>query len=668
MSLLNPEDVATPARRLPSIRFLFVLIVLLPVVIASAALFVIAGWTGSSVANQQAVDTIAMATDRTSDEVRDFLAQAVRLSNLYARRLADHRLPAENFGHAWLAVMSDHLATDDVASICFGNPSGEATWLSRVHSRLEFGLATRSAGNNATEFTTSPNGAIASTQPLRVYRYDPRERPWYKTALGSDHPLWTPIYFWFPDPTIEPETGTGYTRAIWSPDGKLQGVLVIDVTLGGLSKFLQQLPLCRDGFAFIIDDEGLIVAASEGHTVSLDGKRLPLERSDSAAARAGADLIKQSTGPSSARIYLNNEVARAQVMDMAPFPGIRWKLVTILPEKVFLGQADALRKRAAIIGSVVILGALLLGIVLSRKASAPILELTRHVARVGSGDFDTRLRLTLAKELQVLSNEINQMSAGLQHRLELQQSLAVATHVQQSLLPQNAPTLSGLDVAAHSQYCDETGGDYYDFIDIAELPNRQTLVAVGDVTGHGIGAALLMATARGSVRASAVSGVSLGQIMSRVNHVLAGDARHGLFMTLALLILDPAARTIRYASAGHDAPILYDPARDVFEELQGADIPLGIETDVTYQQYLRSDVHDEAILLVGTDGIWEARNTTGEMFGKARLRELVRAHAKGPAAEIAAALDQALAAFTHPHPLHDDVTFVILKILPQETT
>ncbi|HEX8522506.1 MAG TPA: SpoIIE family protein phosphatase [Tepidisphaeraceae bacterium] len=658
------EPVVSPAKRLPSIRLLFILIVLLPVVIASAALFTLAQWTGHSVSNQQALEAITTATNQTSEEVTDFLTHAVRLSELYSRRIGDAELPTTNFQQAWLRSMANDLATTpEIASICFGNPAGEATWLSRVHNRMEFGLAHAGAGDNATELLASTSGAIASTQPLRVYHYDPRTRPWYETALRSHQGLWTPIYFWFPDPTIEPETGTGFTRAIRSPDGKLLGVLVIDVTLGGFSEFLQHLPLTRTGYAFIVDDQDMIVAASHGSAISQDGKRISLEQSTHPAARVGAQLLAANSRKTQ-RVFLGDDPAQAQVASISPYPGINWRLIAVLPESSFLAEAHALRRRALIIGIIIAAGALLLGFFLSRRAAQPILELTRHVAQVGSGDFETRLSLSIARELHDLSEAINRMSAGLRHRLELQQSLAVATHVQQSLLPQNLPCPAGLDVAAHSKYCDETGGDYYDFIDIAELPNRQTLVAVGDVTGHGIGAALVMATARGSVRASAVAGISLGQIMSRVNHVLAADARHGLFMTLALLILDPYEKTVRYASAGHDAPILYDPHKDTFEDLKGASIPLGIEDDVHYDQYLRADLPDEAILLVGTDGIWEARDASGTMFGKDRLKRIIRDGARKPAAAIARALDDELCAYTTPNPMHDDVTFVILKLQP----
>jgi serine phosphatase RsbU (regulator of sigma subunit) len=236
--------------------------------------------------------------------------------------------------------------------------------------------------------------------------------------------------------------------------------------------------------------------------------------------------------------------------------------------------------------------------------------------------------------------------------------------VQQSLLPQGVPTPRGLEIAACSKYCDSTGGDYYDFIHVTtdtEDKSSQTLVAVGDVTGHGIGAALLMATARGALRATTLGVESLGETMNRVNLVLASDARHGLFMTLALVLIDPDTRIVRWASAGHDPSFVYHPDSDSFEELFSGDLPLGIETDVNYVEFSRPCATPGTIILIGTDGIWEARNADGEMYGKLRLRQLIREHHR-TADDLSNAIKHAMYSWTGETPLQDDVTFVILKV------
>jgi sigma-B regulation protein RsbU (phosphoserine phosphatase) len=230
-----------------------------------------------------------------------------------------------------------------------------------------------------------------------------------------------------------------------------------------------------------------------------------------------------------------------------------------------------------------IIGGMVLGLVLSRRLSDPLLKLTEHVARVGGGDFEARLKLSQASELATLSDEVNRMAGGLKQRMVLEQSMAVAEQIQQSLLPDHVPRVPGLEIAACSQYCESTGGDYYDFVHAPNLGEHGTIMAVGDVTGHGLGAALLMATARGTMRAACIGAPSLGHILSRTNDVLSESTRDGMFMTLVLVVVDPRTRLIRWASAGHDPVLLYHPDIDTFEELGSGEIPLGIDPQVHYR-------------------------------------------------------------------------------------
>jgi sigma-B regulation protein RsbU (phosphoserine phosphatase) len=235
-------------------------------------------------------------------------------------------------------------------------------------------------------------------------------------------------------------------------------------------------------------------------------------------------------------------------------------------------------------------------------------------------------------------------------------------HVQQSLLPQVMPQLPDLQIAGRSRYCDATGGDYFDFVEVTGLPDGQVLLAVGDVMGHGIAAALLMATARAALRPEATHGGSLGTLMRTVNQVLARDARHERFMTMALVVVDARARRVRWASAGHDPVIVYDPALGTFSQLAEGKVVLGIDPGIEYTEYVREGLCSHCILFIGTDGIWEARNPEGQMYGKDRLREVIRAAGNGTAADISAALEDSLARYAAGCPLEDDVTFIVLKL------
>lgn len=640
----------------PSITLLIAMIVVLPIVVVSVLLVSLSWAAGARVSESLGHEVMAAAARSTEAEVRGYLGEAVRTSDRYARRLETGALP-DPPTDAWERAMFDDLTTEPhVASICYGNAAGDATWLLRGPGRLEVGRSRGGGADQTVEFPVDPKTGALGRTPLRTYTYDPRTRPWWKVAVDHQGPLWTPIYPWFVGNSNDATVGAGYTRKIVGDDGRPRGVLVVDVTLGGLSGFLHQLDFSSRGRVFIIDDEGRLVAASHGRVTDDKGDRSLAPASVLTAARRAA------TAQAGSRIDVDGTPARAQVTSLTPYPGIEWRLVTVLPESAFLAEAQRVRRRAVLAGAGVALASLAVCMGLSRYLSRPVVRMTHHVQRVGGGDFDARLELTSARELAVLSHEINRMAGGLRERMALEHSLALAMQVQQSLLPAKDPLHANLDVAGRSRYCDHTGGDYFDFIDVSPVSESSLLIAVGDVMGHGIAAALLMASARAALRTNALDRrPGLGQLMTRVNRILSSDNRHNRFMTLSLIQVDGVSGRVAWSSAGHDPAIVYDAAADGFRELEGGEIPLGIMEDVEYREYVAEPLSPGSVLIVATDGVWETFDEKDQQYGKERLRAVVRAHHACPATAIAAALEADLAAFRGRRAYADDVTFVIVK-------
>ena len=240
-------------------------------------------------------------------------------------------------------------------------------------------------------------------------------------------------------------------------------------------------------------------------------------------------------------------------------------------------------------------------------------------------------------------------------------SLKLAGEVQTTLLPHTPPHVAGLEIAGRSESCDEIGGDYYDFI---ALPGATALlVAVGDMSGHGVDAALLMTTARAFLRMRVQQAGSLADIVADLNRHLTSDTQQtDRFMTLILMDIDPAAGSLAWVRAGHDPALFYDPHQDRFEELRGPGLALGLNAAVAYSAIGKSSLQPGQIIALGTDGIWEARNTSGEMFGKQRLRALLRQNAEAQAAVLVDQLFQRLQDFTRGTLPEDDRTLVIAKI------
>ena len=242
-------------------------------------------------------------------------------------------------------------------------------------------------------------------------------------------------------------------------------------------------------------------------------------------------------------------------------------------------------------------------------------------------------------------------------------ALEVAEEVQQNLLPKKNPSIEGFDIAGKSIYCSQTGGDYYDFLNVPEGSRGRFSIVVGDVTGHGIEAALLMTTARALIRSRAFQPGTISQVVTEVNRHLTLDVSEtGRFMTLFYLTIDPANQSLQWVRAGHDPAIFYDPVTDTFEELRGSGMALGVDEDWQFEENEKTGLAEGQIILLGTDGIWEAHNQKGGMFGKDPIYNIIRQNAAASASEILNAIIDALNRFRKDLEPEDDVTLVIIKI------
>jgi serine phosphatase RsbU (regulator of sigma subunit)/ketosteroid isomerase-like protein len=207
-------------------------------------------------------------------------------------------------------------------------------------------------------------------------------------------------------------------------------------------------------------------------------------------------------------------------------------------------------------------------------------------------------------------------------RERVEQELRVARHIQQALLPKEVPQLEGWEISPHYQPAREVGGDFYDFL---EFEDGRLGLVVGDATGKGVPAALVMASARSMLRAVAQASESPGDVLGRANDPLATDIPTNMFVTCFYAVLDPKSGSLSYANAGHDLPYRRRRSGNDAEELRATGMPLGLMPGMGYEE--KGIVLDagESVLFY-SDGLVEAHNPEGEMFGFPRLRSLVADH------------------------------------------
>lgn len=195
--------------------------------------------------------------------------------------------------------------------------------------------------------------------------------------------------------------------------------------------------------------------------------------------------------------------------------------------------------------------ALIFNFLAGRSILLPVKEMMRVVDSVRDGDFHQKVGVVSNDELGVLGDGMNEMTAGLIERDQMRQSLYLAKEVQQALLPRSTPEIKGLDIASASVYCDETGGDYYDFFIPGQPDTGRISIVVGDVSGHGISSSLLMTTARAFFRQRFALPGKISAVVSDVNRLLAHDvADSGGFMTLFILSIDRLNRNLSWVRAG----------------------------------------------------------------------------------------------------------------------
>lgn len=243
----------------------------------------------------------------------------------------------------------------------------------------------------------------------------------------------------------------------------------------------------------------------------------------------------------------------------------------------------------------------------------------------------------------------------------MQRDLDLAREIQQGLLPRVPPDIPGFEVAGWSKPADETGGDCYDWL---LLPDGWLAIVIGDATGHGIGPALVSSEARALLRATVTQSRDPGMIVPHVNDLIAEDLREGTFVTAFVGFLDPGAGTVAYTSAGH-GPILAFAAGDgTVTEHPTHGTPLGLFPGMEYDPPTSVALAPGDMLLLFTDGFFEWARHDGEQFGQERLGEVVRECRERPAAEIIAAVFDAVTAFAGGSPQADDCTAVIVKRLP----
>ncbi len=262
---------------------------------------------------------------------------------------------------------------------------------------------------------------------------------------------------------------------------------------------------------------------------------------------------------------------------------------------------------------------------------------------------------TLASVAAIRVENARLLEAQLQQE-RLERELQLAMEIQQRFQPTAPPIVPGYELQGISFPCYEIGGDYYDFI---EREDGRLVIALGDVSGKGTAAALLMSSLHAAVHAQAGSHDSLVETISAVNRYLADNIPPNRFVTLFYAELDPASGALSFLNAGHNPPLIVHAAGTV-EQLASGGLPLGIKRDAEYREG-RTQLQLGDVLVIYSDGVTEAASPSGEEFGPTRLYEVVSRNIEASAAGVRDRIESALTKFSQGTQAADDITLVIVK-------
>jgi len=276
----------------------------------------------------------------------------------------------------------------------------------------------------------------------------------------------------------------------------------------------------------------------------------------------------------------------------------------------------------------------------------------------GLNSYDVELASLIAAQVGVVLDQAA-LREQANEKKRLQAELDLAHTIQQRLLPHQSPDVPGLDISGVNIPATETSGDYFDYVTLAD---GRLGVIVADVTGHGLGAALVMTAARAFIRALSITEGDPARVVGFGNTLLEKDLDGGNFLSLCLAAFDPRNGTLQYTSAGHDPPFVFRPEENTFAELESTGPLLGIMGGIDYDVSPPIPLKDGDILVFMTDGLFECMNAQDETFGKERLQTIIREHAAETSGAILDALLKGTADWTGNLPPRDDITVVVVKV------
>jgi sigma-B regulation protein RsbU (phosphoserine phosphatase) len=588
--------------------------------------------------------------------------------------------------------------------VSFARVRDEALMLSNSADILQ--QITNISSDIASAFIAAESGIVINIETTQspVVSYDPHTRPWYAGARDESSQtgvFWSDIYV--------DVRGRGLALSCSAPvydqsSGKkiFVGVAGCSALIADFSHLVENSSYIEDdaGDIFLLDGTGLKVFASDGTGIHFDENNTIrsenyLESSDENVRALARRMTQQETGVMT--LELNGEKVD---VSYHPLHEINWSVGVIYKHSTITMMVDPLQNQilnltgemerntnnyiyliaifVMAIGIVVILIRVGLVYRLANYVTGPISELVAEAEAISSGDLDAKAHVSSGtQEIEQLAHSFNDMKARLREYIEtlatataekerISTELIVATKIQTDMLTNKFPPYTDrpnhFDLFASMRPAKEVGGDFYDFFFVDD--NHFAFV-IADVAGKGVPAALLMVVAKTLIKSQLLEGVTAKVAMERVNNDLCENNIDALFVTIWIGLLDLQAETLEFVNAGHNPPLLKSGNFGVRFLKQGSpDLVAGIEKNIQYQSRTIA-LKEGDLLVLYTDGITEAFDASGSMYGEERLTEFINKHHKKAPKELIVDLQSDVTDFAGNAEQSDDMTLLAIKMMKE---
>jgi sigma-B regulation protein RsbU (phosphoserine phosphatase) len=487
---------------------------------------------------------------------------------------------------------------------------------------------------------------------------------WYRNAQERSAPGWSEPYR---DPELQNTIVITRTVPIRAPDGGFGGAVAVSLRLDFLSSVVREVHLGASGFALVLSRGGLLVAHSRRDLS--DEVHDPLAELSPSLRAVVEPVVRRATAERSgfAAVPFDGRVFR---LTFRPIAGTEWFLATAYAEDELLADVSQLQRTQIILaGSGLAILAVAI-VTLSRRMTRPLGALAASAGRLATGDLDGPLPETTSRdEVGALTTAFHHMRDSLKEYIRnlrettaikerLEGEMNAARRIQADMLP--PPTAGGAsadyELSAILEPARAVGGDLFDHFE----QERHVFFLLGDVSGKGVAAALFMARAKTLFDAVAATERDPGAVLATLNRGLCRQNAAGMYVTAVCGALDLETRTVTFATAGHEPPLLVRDGHSEPLETEGGRV-LGLIEMGDYPVSRRTLAAGDALVMY-TDGVSEARDPGGDFYGTERLLATTSRSATGTATAITNDLLRDVKMFTADAPQSDDITILTLKL------